>query len=84
MGEAAGGLRRRTWNEWWGARGARGDGAWQVFWKVPTAGAGPLPIAAVLPEACAPRMAEGLRFDGAAAAVLAPQQEEIRDIGARH
>jgi hydrogenase/urease accessory protein HupE len=40
--------------------------AWRVFWKVPTAGAGPLPIEAVLPESCAPRRAEGLRFDGTA------------------
>jgi hydrogenase/urease accessory protein HupE len=42
-----------------------GDG-WQVLWKVPTDGTGPMAIAAVLPERCVPRRAEGLRFDGAA------------------
>ena len=45
---------------------ALGGDAWRAFWKVPTAGAGPLPIEAVLPESCAPRRAEGLRFDGTA------------------
>ena len=40
--------------------------AWQVFWKVPSDGTGPMAIAAVLPEHCMPRRAEGLRFDGAA------------------
>ena len=45
---------------------ALGGDAWRVYWKVPTAGAGPLPIEAVLPESCAPRRPEELRFDGAA------------------
>lgn len=45
---------------------ALGGDAWRVYWKVPTAGAGPLPIDALLPETCAPRQAEALRFDGAA------------------
>ena len=45
---------------------ALGDDAWQVFWKVPTDGAGPMAIAAVLPERCVPRRPEGLRFDGSA------------------
>ena len=45
---------------------ALGGEAWRVYWKVPAAGAGPLPIEAVLPEACAPRRPEELRFDGAA------------------
>ena len=45
---------------------ALGDDAWQVLWKVPTNGAGPMAITAVLPERCVPRRAEGLRFDGAA------------------
>ncbi len=42
-----------------------GDG-WRVFWKVPAAGSGPLPIAAILPETCETRGAGDLRFDGAA------------------
>jgi hypothetical protein len=42
-----------------------GDG-WRVFWKVPTAGSGPLPIAAVLPENCEDRRAGDPRFDGSA------------------
>jgi hydrogenase/urease accessory protein HupE len=45
---------------------ALGGDAWQVYWKVPTSGAGPMPIAAVLPEACDPREAEALNFDGSA------------------
>jgi hypothetical protein len=45
---------------------ALGDGGWRAYWKVPAAGAGPLPIDAVLPEGCAPRRAETLRFDGSA------------------
>ena len=45
---------------------ALGGDAWRVYWKVPVAGAGALPIEAVLPEGCAPRRAEGMRFDGAA------------------
>jgi hydrogenase/urease accessory protein HupE len=45
---------------------AIGGDAWRVYWKVPTAGAGPLPIEAVLPESCAPRRAESMRFDGVA------------------
>lgn len=43
-----------------------GGEQWRVYWKVPTAGGGPLSIEAVLPERCAPRRAEQLRFDGAA------------------
>ena len=45
---------------------ALGGDAWRVFWKVPTDGAGAMAISALLPEACAPRQAEGLRFDGSA------------------
>ena len=45
---------------------ALGGDAWRVFWKVPTEGAGAMAISALLPEACAPRQAEGLRFDGSA------------------
>jgi hydrogenase/urease accessory protein HupE len=45
---------------------ALGGDAWRVYWKVPTAGAAALPIDALLPETCAPRRAEVLRFDGAA------------------
>lgn len=45
---------------------ALGGNDWRVYWKVPTVGAGPLPIDAALPETCAPRRAEALRFDGAA------------------
>jgi hypothetical protein len=33
---------------------ALGGDAWQVFWKVPTDGTGPMAIAAVLPERCVP------------------------------
>jgi HupE / UreJ protein len=42
-----------------------GDG-WRVYWKVPAAGAGPLPIVAVLPDTCAPRRPGELRYDGSA------------------
>ena len=45
---------------------ALGGDAWRVFWKVPTEGPGAMAISALLPEACAPRQAEGLRFDGSA------------------
>lgn len=45
---------------------ALGGEAWRVFWKVPSAGSGALPIEAVLPETCAPRRPDALRFDGAA------------------
>jgi HupE / UreJ protein len=45
---------------------ALGGDAWRVYWKVPAAGAGPLPISALLPEACTPRRSEALRLDGAA------------------
>jgi hydrogenase/urease accessory protein HupE len=45
---------------------ALGGDAWRVYWKVPTAGSGPLPIEAVLPETCAPRRPEALTFDGSA------------------
>jgi hydrogenase/urease accessory protein HupE len=45
---------------------ALGGDTWQVFWKVPTAGPGPLPISALLPDNCVPRQAEDLRFDGGA------------------
>jgi hydrogenase/urease accessory protein HupE len=45
---------------------ALGDDAWQVFWKVPTDGTGPMAITAVLPEHCLPRQPEGQRFDGSA------------------
>ena len=45
---------------------ALGGDAWRVFWKVPSGGAGPMPIEAVLPEACAPRRPGALGFDGAA------------------
>ena len=45
---------------------ALGGDAWRVYWKVPAAGAGPLPIEAVLPETCTPRRPETLRLaDGA-------------------
>jgi hypothetical protein len=43
-----------------------GGDVWRVYWKVPTAGAGALPIVARLPASCTPRRPEGLRFDGAA------------------
>ena len=43
-------------------RKALGGDAWRVYWKVPTAGGGALPIDALLPETCAPRrVEEGLR-----------------------
>ncbi len=45
---------------------ALGGEAWRVFWKVPSGGAGPMPIEAVLPEACMPRRPGALGFDGAA------------------
>lgn len=45
---------------------ALGGDAWRVFWKVPADGTGAMAIAAVLPENCAPRQADGLRFDGGA------------------
>jgi len=45
---------------------ALGGDAWRVYWKVPTAGAGPLPIEAVLPEGCTPRRPETLNFNGEA------------------
>lgn len=40
--------------------------SWRVFWKVPAAGSGPLPIVAVLPETCETPRAGDLLFDGTA------------------
>lgn len=45
---------------------AMGGDAWRVYWKVPTAGAGMLPIAAILPESCDLRRPEAMEFDGSA------------------
>jgi hydrogenase/urease accessory protein HupE len=45
---------------------ALGGDAWRVYWKVPSAGSGPLPIEAVLPETCEPRRPDALGFDGSA------------------
>lgn len=45
---------------------ALGGDAWRVYWKVPAAGTGPMPLSAILPETCAPRRAEGLRPEGGA------------------
>lgn len=45
---------------------AMGGNAWRVYWKVPTAGAGMLPIEAVLPETCNTRRPEVMEFDGSA------------------
>lgn len=43
---------------------ALGGESWQVFWKVPAAGPGPMAIVAWLPENCTPRRPEALQFDG--------------------
>jgi hypothetical protein len=43
-----------------------GGDRWGVYWKVPTAGAGRLPLEAVLPEACDARRPDALEFDGTA------------------
>lgn len=45
---------------------AMGGNAWRVYWKVPTAGAGMLPMEAVLPETCDTRRPEAMEFDGSA------------------
>jgi len=43
-----------------------GEDRWRVYWKVPTAQGGALPIAAVLPETCDPRRPDILTFNGQA------------------
>jgi hypothetical protein len=43
-----------------------GGEVWRAFWKVPQVGGRPMPIVAVLPEACEVRRPPELRFDGAA------------------
>lgn len=45
---------------------ALGGDVWRAFWKVPQVGAAPMPIVAVLPEACDARRPPEARFDGAA------------------
>jgi hypothetical protein len=45
---------------------ALGGDSWGVYWKVPSVGAGRLPLEAVLPEACDVRRVDGLEFDGTA------------------
>lgn len=45
---------------------ALGGDVWRAFWKVPQVAGRPMPIAAVLPEACDARRPTDLAFDGAA------------------
>ena len=43
-----------------------GENTWRVLWKKPVVGGQPMAIDALLPEACSPRRAQDLRFDGTA------------------
>jgi hydrogenase/urease accessory protein HupE len=44
----------------------QGPDRWSVLWRVPDIGGRPMPITAVLPDACTPATAPEPRFDGAA------------------
>ena len=45
---------------------ALGGDVWRAFWKVPQVGSAPMPIIAVLPEACDARRPPEPRYDGTA------------------